>query len=533
MHLVLTSLFRLFGLWLSACRLRLDDLIPPGSARILRLLFLPALLIPRPKDSAAVRLRRFFESQGPIFVKFGQLLSTRPDLFDADIAAELQHLQDRVPPFDPAQFKAIVEQGLGGPVTELFGSFEEQPLASASLAQVHGATLKNGRRVVIKVLRPGIERKVQRDLKLMESLAWLVDHSGELGRRLHAPEVIDDYRFTIENELNLQHEAANAQKIRDNFLDNPVNYTPEIIWDFVRPNILVAERIKGIPVTDRAAILAQGTNLQRLAEIGVEIFFTQVFEHNFFHADMHPGNIFVSTENIDMPQYISIDCAIVGSLTDTERRSLSAMLLGVFRRDYRSVAQVQIDSGWVATDTPVHKFEAEIRTVCEPIFARPLSEISFAGMLVSLFKTARRFDMQVMPSLVLLEKTIINIEGLGRQLYPELDLWATAKPFLEKWSKEHYSLRRLIGEFRKHLPEHIDEMAELLPKIKQAIENQATPPSPPVVEKSSAKWRGAGAALLGIGGGYGLAQAGLITGATAMLPWALVAVGAYLLVRRG
>lgn len=530
---MLTSLFRLMGLWFAACRLRLDDLIPPGSAWMLRLIFLPAKLIPRPKQSAAIRARRFFESQGPIFVKFGQLLSTRPDLFEEEIAAELQHLQDRVPPFDPAKFKAIVEEGLGGPVTEIFGSFEAEPLASASLAQVHAATLKTGEQVVIKVLRPGIERMVQRDLRLLEGMAWLIDRSGELGKRLHAPEVIDDYRFTIENELNLQHEAANAQKIRDHFIDNPVNYTPKVYWDFVRSNILVTERIKGIPVTDRAAILAQGTDLQRLAEIGVEIFFTQVFDHNFFHADMHPGNIFVSTENIESPQYISIDCAIVGSLTDTERRSLSAMLLGVFRRDYRAVAQVQIDSGWVAADTPVHKFEAEIRTVCEPIFARPLSEISFAGMLVSLFKTARRFDMQVMPSLVLLEKTIINIEGLGRQLYPELDLWATAKPFLEKWSKEHYSLRRLIGEFRKHLPEHIDEIAELIPKVKQAIELQATPPAPPPPEKTSSNWRGIGAAMLGIGGGYGLAQAGLITGATTMLPWALVAVGAYLLVRKG
>ncbi len=529
---MLTSLFRLFSLWLAACRLRLDDLLPERSPWLLRLVFVPALVFPRGKQSAAQRLRRFFEVQGPIFIKFGQLLSTRPDLFEDDVARELQFLQDRVPPFDPTRFRQIVEEGLGGPVGELFGSFDEKPLASASLAQVHAATLKNGCQVVIKVLRPGIQRQVERDLRLLETIARLINLAGELGRRLHAPEVVADYRFTIENELNLQHEAANAQKIRDNFLDNPVNYTPEVIWDFVRPNILVTERIRGIPVTDRAAILAQGTNLQRLAEIGVEIFFTQVFEHNFFHADMHPGNIFVSTENIDKPQYISIDCAIVGSLTDQERRSLSAMLLGVFRRDYRRVAEVQIESGWVAADTPVHKFEAEIRTVCEPIFARPLSEISFAGMLVELFRTARRFDMQVIPSLVLLEKTIINIEGLGRQLYPELDLWATAKPFLEKWSKQHYSLRRLIREFRRHLPEHMDQIAELIPQVKQAIHNLANPPAAVELPRPQ-RWRAIGAAVLGGGAGFGLAQAGLVSGISSLLPWTLVVVGIWLLVRRG
>ncbi len=528
---MLFSLLRLIGLWWSACRLRLDDLLPAKRPWILRLIFLPALLIPRPKFSAAARLRIFFESQGPIFVKFGQLLSTRPDLFDPEIAGELQFLQDRVPPFDPKIFRQIVERSLGGPVTELFGSFEEQPLASASLAQVHGATLKDGREVVIKVLRPRIEPQVQRDLRLLESLAWIVDHAGELGRRLHAPEVIADYRHTIENELNLQYEAANAQKIRDNFRDRPINYTPEVIWDYVRQNVLVSERINGIPVTDRKAILAQGTDLQKLAEVGVEIFFTQVFEHNFFHADMHPGNIFVSREDPANPQYISIDCAIVGSLTDSERRSLSAMLLGVFRRDYRRVAEVQIESGWVSPDTPVHKFEAEIRTVCEPIFAKPLSEISFAGMLVSLFRTARRFDMQVIPSLVLLEKTIINIEGLGRQLYPELDLWATAKPFLEKWSRQHYSIRRLVKDFRKHMPEHMDEAAELLPMIRQAIVRLAEEPPPPKREYPAV--RTAGATLIGLGAGLGLAQWGLLFNLHWLVPGALGLAGLVLLVRSG
>lgn len=469
------ALFRLLSIWWQACKLRLDTLIPKSSPLGLRLLFLPAKMFPRGNRSRAQSLRIFLERQGPIFIKFGQLLSTRPDLLADDIAFELKQLQDNVPAFDALQFQQLVESGLGAPVEELFARYDAQPLASASLAQVHCAQLKTGEEVVIKVIRPGVERQIGRDIRLMKSLARFVNRMGADGRRLHAPEVVEDYEFTIENELSMPHEAANAQRLRDNFLDNPINYTPKIYWDFVRDNILVMERIDGIPVTDADAIAAQGIDLKKLAETGVEIFFTQVFEHNFFHADMHPGNIFVSKTEIDQPQYISVDCAIVGSLTDAERYSLASMLLAVFKRDYRKVADIQIMSGWVSPDTPPHKFEAEIRTVCEPIFAKPLSEISFANMLVTLFRTARRFDMQVMPSMVLLEKTIVNIEGLGRQLYPELDLWATAQPFLERWTKQRYSPRTLLQEFRSQVPDWMEKLPEIPPLIYGMLQTMQQP----------------------------------------------------------
>lgn len=484
------TLRRLTSIWWKICRLRLDVLIPNNAPLFVRLLFGPAKLFAKGNLSRGERLRSFFEQQGPIFIKFGQLLSTRPDLLPEDIATELKQLQDSVPPFDPAIFKQLVEEGLGASVEEAFARYDSLPLASASLAQVHTAQLTSGEEVVIKVIRPGAERQIKRDIRLMKFLAKLVDRMGADGRRLHAPEVVDDYEFTIENELSMPHEAANAQRLRDNFLDNPINYTPKIYWDYLRDNILVMERIDGIPVTDAKAIAAQGIDLKRLAETGVEIFFTQVFEQNFFHADMHPGNIFVSKTAIEQPQYISVDCAIVGSLTDAERFSLASMLLAVFKRDYRKVAEVQILSGWVAPDTPVHKFEAEIRTVCEPIFAKPLSEISFANMLVTLFRTARRFDMQVMPSLVLLEKTIVNIEGLGRQLYAELDLWATAQPFLERWTKQRYSPKTLLREFSDQAPEWIEKMPEIPPLvygILQKLQQSNDEQSPAVETKNTSK----------------------------------------------
>lgn len=495
------SLVRLIAVWWKMCQLRLDVLLPNNAPLIVKCLFLPAKLLPKRKYTRAERLRIFFEEQGPIFVKFGQLLSTRPDLLPADIAAELTSLQDRVTPFPSEQFQQIVEAGFGAPVSEFFGRYDAEPLASASLAQVHSAQLKSGEEVVLKVVRPGVEKQIKRDIRLMKSLARMVNSLGADGRRLHAPEIVRDYEFTIENELSMPHEAANAQRIRDNFLDNPINYTPKIYWDYLRDNILVMERVDGIPVTDAEAIAAQGIDLKKLAETGVEIFFTQVFEHNFFHADMHPGNIFVSKTEIAQPQYISIDCAIVGSLTDAERYSLASMLLAVFRRDYRKVAEVQILSGWVAADTPVHKFEAEIRTVCEPIFARPLSEISFADMLVTLFGTAKKFDMQVMPSLVLLEKTIVNIEGLGRQLYPELDLWATAQPFLERWTKKRYSPKTLIRELRAQAPDWLEKMPEIPVMVYEALAklNKPEPQVSRPTKSSSGRSALFIAALLGVG----------------------------------
>ena len=483
----MTALIRSISIWWLACKLRLDLLLPDDSPAWIKLVLFPAFFIPKKQLSHGQRLRLWCEGLGPIFIKFGQLLSTRPDLLSDEMAAELRKLQDAVPPFDKQQFRDLVEQGLGSDIESLFTSFETDPLGSASLAQVHGAVLKNGDEVVIKVLRPDVRKTINRDIKLLKALASLISKLGADGRRLHAPEVITDYEFIIENELDLRHEAANSQKLHDNFADNPVNYTPKVYWDYVRENIMVSERIYGIPVTDAEQIKAKGIDLKNLAEVGVSIFFTQVFEHNFFHADMHPGNIFVNPDKTSPPQYMSVDCAIIGSLTEEERFSLASMLLGVFRRDYRRVAEVQIQYGWVAADTPVHQFEAEIRTVCEPIFSRPLSEISFATLLVSLFKTARRFDMQMMPSLFLLEKTIVNIEGLGRQLYPELDLWGTLAPHLEKWSRERYSVKTLFNKFKENAPDMLEQMPDVPPLLFQALQQMAQPQGSNVYTKNSAQ----------------------------------------------
>lgn len=515
-------------------------LLPGNSPFWLLLLFLPAKLFSTRGLSDGARIRLWCEQLGPIFIKFGQLLSTRPDLLTDEMAAELKKLQDAVPPFDKELFRQLVETGLGDRVENLFAEYEAEPMASASLAQVHGARLKSGESVVIKVIRPNIKGTIQRDIKLLKMLASIVDHMGADGRRLHAPEVIADYQFIIENELDLRHEAANAQKLHDNFANsddsNAVNYTPKVYWDLVRENIMVSERIDGIPVTDAQAISDAGIELKSLAEIGVGIFFTQVFEHNFFHADMHPGNIFVNPLRTENPQYMCVDCAIVGSLTEEERYSLATMLLGVFKRDYRRVAEVQIQCGWVAADTPVHQFEAEIRTVCEPIFARPLSEISFADILVNLFRTARRFDMQMIPSLFLLEKTIVNIEGLGRQLYPELDLWSTLAPHLEKWSKERYSPKTLFKSFKENAPDWIEQFPAVPPLIFKALQQLANPQTTEGVARNP-KRKSAGlslwmAAIAGVALGLLLPELPSPAGLKDLSIATLALLGAYVLIKR-
>ncbi len=415
--------------------------------------------------SRGARLRLALEQLGPVFVKFGQLLSTRPDLVIEDMVRELDKLQDRVAPFAGTDFVAIVESALGKPVSELFFSFEREPLASASVAQVHCAVLHGGEEVVVKVIRPGIAATIEKDLALMELLAKLAERFVPDGKRLRPVEVVADYRHTIFDELNLQREAANAAQLRRNFEQSPMLYVPKVYWDYCRPQVMVMERIRGIPVTDLAALSAQGTDMKLLAHRGVEIFFTQVFDHNFFHADMHPGNIFVATQHPSRPQYIAIDCAIVGSLSREDQYYLARNLLAIFHRDYHEVAQLHIECGWVPAQTRAADFEAAIRTVCEPIFEKPISEISFGQILVNLFQTARRFDMTVQPSLVLLQKTLLNIEGLGRQLYPQLDLWQTAMPFLERWIQNRYHPKSLLAEIRRHGPgwlEKFPEVPELL-----------------------------------------------------------------------
>ncbi len=405
----------------------------------------------------AVRIRRCLEDLGPIFVKFGQILSTRKDLLPDDIAVELARLQDDVPPFDGEQARAIIEEAYQKPIADVFAEFDSRPLASASIAQVHPARLHDGTDVVVKVIRPGIKPVIDRDLKLMYYLAGLAQRYWKDGRRLRPVEVVQEFEKVLNAELDLVKEAANASQLRRNFEHSDKLYVPEIYWPLATRNVMTMERIYGIPVNDLEQIRARGIDVQRLAEDGVEIFYTQVFKHNFFHADMHPGNIFVSDEG----RYIAVDFGIMGTLTREDQRYLAENFVAFFNRDYRRVAELHVESGWVAEDIRVDEFEAEIRSVCEPNFNKPLKDISFGVVLMRLFDTARRFDIQVQPQLVLLQKTLLNIEGLGRQLYPDLDLWQTAKPFLESWMHEQLGIRSFIRQLKKELPHIIEKTPEL------------------------------------------------------------------------
>ncbi len=404
-----------------------------------------------------VRMRRALEDLGPIFVKFGQILSTRRDLIPEAIADELAMLQDSVPPFPGAEARKIIEQAFGQPVDEVFDEFDETPLASASIAQVHTARLKNGREVVVKVLRPNIEKVIKRDLGLLYLIAGLANRYWKEGKRLRPIEVVRDYERTIMDELDMQREAANAAQLRRNWEGSDILYVPEIFWDYTRKNILVIERISGTQVSQVETLKAQGVSMKQLGEQGVEIFFTQVFRDNFFHADMHPGNIFVEPSG----RYIAVDFGIVGSLTTDDQRYLAENLLAFFNRDYYRVAELHVLSGWVPKGTSIEEFESAIRCVCEPIFNKPLSEISFGHFLLNLFQTARRFDMEVQPQLVLLQKTLLYIEGLGRQLYPELDLWSTAKPFMERWMKEQVGPQAFVRKLKKNLPQMTEYAADM------------------------------------------------------------------------
>ena len=414
------------------------------------------------------RLREALEELGPVFVKFGQAVSTRPDLIPADIAVELTRLQDDVLPFPGDQAREVIERALDAPLSQHFASFDIQPLASASVAQVHGATLQDGTEVVVKVLRPGIEKVIERDLQLLYQLARLADRHWPNARRLRPLEVVDDYDKTIHDELDMMREGANASQLRSNFLDSDMIYVPQIYWDHSCREVLVMERVEGIPIRDIDAIRAAGIDLRKLAHNGVEIFFTQAFRDGFFHADMHPGNIFVSPQG----QYRAVDFGIMGTLAEADKRYLAENLLAFFNRDYRAVAMAHLRAGWVPATTRPEEFEAAVRTVCEPIFARPISEISFGHLVIRLFQVARRFDMPVQPQLVLLQKTLLNIEGLGRQLYPELDLWETAKPFLERWMREQVGPRALARALRRELPTVLPLLPELPGLVHELLRRQ-------------------------------------------------------------
>lgn len=422
---------------------------------------LPWNWIPRKHASRGERIRRSLEDLGPIFVKFGQMLSTRPDLLPDDIAEELSKLQDRVPPFPGAMARDIIEQAYGHPIETLLDEFNETPMASASIAQVHEARLKDGSEVIVKVVRPNIQKTIRSDIALMYIIADLAQRYWPESRRLRPVEVVSEYEKTIFDELDLLREAANATQIRSNFANTGLLYIPEIHWDYCRKNVLVMERIYGIPVNDAERLKAEGTDMRRLSELGVEIFFTQVFRHNFFHADMHPGNIFVNIEDPANPQYLAVDFGIVGSLSVEDQRYLAENFHAFFNRDYQRVAELHVESGWVPKDTRVDEFEAAIRTVCEPIFQRPLKEISFGQLLLRLFQTARRFNMHVQPQLVLLQKTLLNIEGLGRSLYPDLDLWVTAKPFLEQWMIDHLGVKGMANSAKHHIPLFMEKLPEM------------------------------------------------------------------------
>jgi ubiquinone biosynthesis protein len=429
----LARIFRLARIVAVGLRFRLHDLAPQSPTR-------------------GARLREALETLGPIFVKFGQILSTRRDLVPLDIADELAKLQDRVPPFDSDLAVAEVERSLGKKIDAVFGSFEERPIASASIAQVHLAALHDGTEVAVKVLRPGVERAVARDLALLDTAAGLVERYWVDGRRLKPREVVAEFARHLDDELDLMREAANASQLGRNFAGSPLLLVPRVYWDLCAQRVMVMERMHGTPISQVGVLREKGVDIPALARAGVEIFFTQVFRHGFFHADMHPGNILVSTEGETRGRYIALDFGIMGTLTEVDKNYLAQNFLAFFNRDYRRVAQAHLDAGWVPAATRIDEFEAAIRAVCEPIFARPLKEIYFGRLLLRLFQTSRRFNVEVQPQLVMLQKTLLNIEGLGRELDPDLDLWQTAKPFLERWMREQVGWRGLLRTIRHEAP---------------------------------------------------------------------------------
>lgn len=418
-------------------------------------------LLPKDADPLEKRLRLAIEDLGPVFVKFGQILSTRRDLLAHNYAQELALLQDAVPPFASHDAIAIIEAELSADISELFAHFEPTPMASASVAQVHAAQLPDNSHVCVKVLRPNIRQVIKQDLELLHDLAALIDRVSQEGRRLRLPEVVVDYDYTINNELDLELEAANTIRLRLDFAESPLLYVPKVHAELSTPRVLTLERIFAAPMGDVDGLIAAGTNMEKLAERGVETFFTQVFENNFFHADMHPGNIFVDVSDPDDPSWVAIDCAIMGELTRSDRLYLARSLLAFLNRDYYTVARLQLESGWVPANTNLARLTDVVKTVCDPVFDKPLAEIEFGPFLVTLFSAAREFDLQVQPQLVLLQKTLLNIEGLGRQLYPQLDLWSIARPFMQRWMTAQLGPETTIERFTSRMPELLQQLPAL------------------------------------------------------------------------
>lgn len=471
------NLLRLISINFTLARFGLDEVVL--SMHFWRPLYLLGLINPfnwfRGSElSQAQRLRLCIEELGPIFIKFGQMMATRRDLFGDEITDELEKLLDRVPPFPLPVARAIVEQQLGMPIDQAFKHFDDTQIASASIAQVYGAELHDGQQVIVKIVRPGIEGQIRKDIEVLMLLARMADRYWGEAKRIKPLQVVREFETTILNELDLMREAANASELRRHFDGSADLYVPFVHWDYCRPKVMVMERISGIPISDIERLKAHNINFESLSRKGVEIFFTQVFRHNYFHADMHPGNIFVSTKTPEDPQYIAVDFGIMGSLSTSDQRYLAENFVAFFNRDYRRVAELHVDSGWVDRGTRIDEFEAAIRSVCEPMFQRPLAEISFGQLLLRLFQTARRFNMEIQPQLLLLEKTFLHIEGIGRQLYPELDLWDTAKPFLERWLSEQLGMRALVTGLKKNLPfiaEHLPDLPQLAFRALDRIAN--------------------------------------------------------------
>jgi len=471
------NLLRLISINFTLARFGLDEVVL--SLHFYRPLYLLGKVNPfnwfRSNDlSEAERLRLCIESLGPIFIKFGQLMATRRDLFGDEITDELEKLLDQVPPFPWNEARDIIEQQLGMPLEKAFKKFDENEIASASIAQVYGAQLPDGQDIIVKIVRPGIERRIRQDIEVLLLLAKMADRYWDEAKRVKPIQIVREFETTIFNELDLVREAANASELRRNFEGSPDLYVPFVHWEYCRSRVMVMERIHGIPVTDIKQLRAHDINFEVLSRKGVEIFFTQVFRHNYFHADMHPGNIFVATSKPEDPKYIAVDFGIMGSLSTSDQRYLAENFAAFFNRDYRRVAELHVDSGWVDHDTRIDEFEAAIRSVCEPMFQRPLAEISFGQLLLRLFQTARAFNMEIQPQLLLLEKTFLHIEGIGRQLYPQLDLWDTAKPFIELWLSEQLGTRALIKGLKKNLPyiaEHLPDLPQLAFKALDRIAN--------------------------------------------------------------
>ncbi len=469
-----TQIIRLLHIQRVLVRHGLDELV--FAMHLFRPLRFMGQLLPwnwfrrRHAGTTGERVRRVLEELGPIFIKFGQILSTRRDMLPEEVARELAKLQDHVPPFSGRVARRLIEAAFNKRAEELFKEFDETPLASASIAQVHSATMHDGRAMIVKVVRPDIEKIIRRDLSLLHILADMAEHYWEDAQRLKPGNVVDEFEKTILDELDLQREAANASQLRRNFIDSKLLYVPQVEWELTRRSVMVMERISGIPVSNTEQLQAAGIDLKQLAQAGVEVFFTQVLRDNFFHADIHPGNIFVEPGENGRPKILVVDFGIMSSLSEFDLRYLTENFLAFLNRDYQKVAELHVESGWVPAGTRVDEFEFAIRTVCEPLFDRPLREISYGTLLLRLFQTARRFNMVIMPQLILFQKTLVNMEGLGRMLHPELDIWHTARPILERWMSQRVGLRGVMKGTRENIPHWLERLPDLPNKTIDLIE---------------------------------------------------------------